>query len=98
MSKWKTSLFGAAVAAFMAIGSAAQAFEVGIIGFQFSSETHARVANAAAEAAKGAPAAKPAEAETEAEAKPAEASPAGAPAAQPSASSTQAPAQGGTTK
>jgi simple sugar transport system substrate-binding protein/ribose transport system substrate-binding protein len=49
---WKTSLFGAAVAAFMAIGSAAQAFEVGIIGFQFSSETHARVANAAAEAAK----------------------------------------------
>jgi simple sugar transport system substrate-binding protein/ribose transport system substrate-binding protein len=36
----------------MGIGSAAQAFEVGIIGFQFSSETHARVANAAAEAAK----------------------------------------------
>jgi ABC-type sugar transport system substrate-binding protein len=52
MSMWKTSLFGAAVAAFVAIGSAAQAFEVGIIGFQFSSETHARVANAAAEAAK----------------------------------------------
>jgi simple sugar transport system substrate-binding protein/ribose transport system substrate-binding protein len=30
----------------------AQAFEVGIVGFQFSSETHARVANAAAAAAK----------------------------------------------
>lgn len=30
----------------------ADAFEVGIIGFQFSSETHARVANAAAAAAK----------------------------------------------
>lgn len=30
----------------------ALAFEVGIIGFQFSSETHARAANAAAEAAK----------------------------------------------
>jgi ABC-type sugar transport system substrate-binding protein len=33
-------------------GSQAFAFEVGIIGFQFSSETHARVANAAAAAAK----------------------------------------------
>jgi simple sugar transport system substrate-binding protein/ribose transport system substrate-binding protein len=32
--------------------SGASAFEVGIIGFQFSSETHARVANAAAAAAK----------------------------------------------
>ena len=32
--------------------SAANAFEVGIIGFQFSAETHARVANAAAAAAK----------------------------------------------
>ena len=31
---------------------AAHAFDVGIIGFQFSSETHARVANAAAAAAK----------------------------------------------
>ncbi|CAN5275693.1 sugar ABC transporter substrate-binding protein [soil metagenome] len=41
----------AAVAMF-ALGSQAQAFEVGIIGFQFSSETHARVANAAAAAAK----------------------------------------------
>ena len=33
-------------------GRAALAFEVGIIGFQFSAETHARVANAAAAAAK----------------------------------------------
>lgn len=41
-----------AAAALFALGSAAQAFEVGIIGFQFSSETHARVANAAAAAAK----------------------------------------------
>jgi simple sugar transport system substrate-binding protein/ribose transport system substrate-binding protein len=32
--------------------STAQAFELGVIGFQFSSETHARVANAAAAAAK----------------------------------------------
>ena len=39
-------------AALFAFAGAAQAFEVGIIGFQFSSETHARVANAAAEAAK----------------------------------------------
>ncbi|MFI5013166.1 MAG: sugar ABC transporter substrate-binding protein [Hyphomicrobiales bacterium] len=36
---------------FLATG-AARAFELGIIGFQFSSETHARVANAAAAAAK----------------------------------------------
>jgi len=35
-----------------ALGQAANAFELGIIGFQFSAETHARVANAAAEAAK----------------------------------------------
>jgi ABC-type sugar transport system substrate-binding protein len=52
MSFWKTSLFGVVAAGFLTIGSAAQAFEVGIVGFQFSSETHARVANAAAEAAK----------------------------------------------
>jgi simple sugar transport system substrate-binding protein/ribose transport system substrate-binding protein len=45
-------MFSAAVAAFVAFGGTAHAFEVGIIGFQFSSETHARVANAAAEAAK----------------------------------------------
>lgn len=41
-----------AAVAMLALGSQAQAFEVGIIGFQFSSETHARVANAAATAAK----------------------------------------------
>ena len=41
-----------AVAALMALARPAGAFEVGIIGFQFSSETHARVANAAAAAAK----------------------------------------------
>ena len=41
-----------AAAAMLALGSQAQALEVGIIGFQFSSETHARVANAAAAAAK----------------------------------------------
>ena len=41
-----------AAAALLAMGSSANAFEVGIIGFQFTSETHARVANAAAEAAK----------------------------------------------
>jgi simple sugar transport system substrate-binding protein/ribose transport system substrate-binding protein len=41
-----------AAAALVGLTGAAQAFELGIIGFQFSSETHARVANAAAEAAK----------------------------------------------
>lgn len=41
-----------AAVAFGMLTSAASAFEVGIIGFQFSSETHARVANAAAAAAK----------------------------------------------
>lgn len=41
-----------AAAALFALVQSAQAFEVGIIGFQFSSETHARVANAAAAAAK----------------------------------------------
>ena len=40
-----------ALALAWSIGSAA-AFEIGVIGFQFSSETHARVANAAAAAAK----------------------------------------------
>ena len=39
-------------AALLAMVQAAAAFEIGVIGFQFSSETHARVANAAAEAAK----------------------------------------------
>lgn len=42
----------AAAAAVLALTSSAHAFNVGIIGFQFTSETHARVANAAAEAAK----------------------------------------------
>lgn len=41
-----------AAAALLALGQAAAAFEVGVIGFQFSSETHARVANAAAAAAE----------------------------------------------
>jgi simple sugar transport system substrate-binding protein/ribose transport system substrate-binding protein len=41
-----------AAAALLALGQSASAFELGIIGFQFSSETHARVANAAAAAAK----------------------------------------------
>ncbi|CAH1654549.1 sugar ABC transporter substrate-binding protein [Chelatococcus asaccharovorans] len=39
-------------AALLALGQAAHAFELGVIGFQFTSETHARVANAAAAAAK----------------------------------------------
>ena len=42
----------AAAGLLVLLGHAAQAFELGIIGFQFSSETHARVANAAAAAAK----------------------------------------------
>ena len=49
------TLFKTVAAAAFALGasiSTSQAFELGIIGFQFSSETHARVANAAAEAAK----------------------------------------------
>lgn len=42
-----------AAAAILVAGSvSAQAVEIGVIGFQFSSETHARVANAAAAAAK----------------------------------------------
>jgi ABC-type sugar transport system substrate-binding protein len=44
-------LMVAAGVALVTVGQAS-AFEVGIIGFQFSSETHARVANAAAAAAK----------------------------------------------
>lgn len=42
----------AAAALLFAFSQAANAFELGIIGFQFSAETHARVANAAADAAK----------------------------------------------
>lgn len=46
-------LTGALALAGWAISTApASAFDVGVIGFQFSSETHARVANAASEAAK----------------------------------------------
>lgn len=41
-----------ALAATVAFIPAAQAFEVGIVGFQFASETHGRAANAAAQAAK----------------------------------------------
>jgi simple sugar transport system substrate-binding protein/ribose transport system substrate-binding protein len=44
--------FAAAVAAAALWSSAASAFDVGIVAFQVSSETHARVANAAAAAAK----------------------------------------------
>jgi simple sugar transport system substrate-binding protein/ribose transport system substrate-binding protein len=50
MTRLKTLL--AAGTAALALGTAADAFEIGVIGFQFTSETHARVANAAAEAAK----------------------------------------------
>lgn len=50
MRSWQV-VFAAAVALVLH-SAAAAAFEVGIIGFQFSSETHARVANAAAAAAK----------------------------------------------
>jgi len=50
MSSLKKILIAAA--ALVALGQSADAFEVGIIGFQFSSETHARVANAAAAAAE----------------------------------------------
>ena len=50
MTKLKSLVVAAAM--LLAGGTAAQAVEIGVIGFQFSSETHARVANAAAEAAK----------------------------------------------
>jgi ABC-type sugar transport system substrate-binding protein len=50
MRKVKPLLFAAL--ALLLFLPAAQAFELGIIGFQFSSETHARVANAAAAAAR----------------------------------------------
>jgi ABC-type sugar transport system substrate-binding protein len=42
----------AAILAFGAKPAMAQPFELGVIGFQFSSETHARVANTVADAAK----------------------------------------------
>ena len=50
MAKLKSLI--AAAAMLLAGTAAAQAVEIGVIGFQFSSETHARVANAAAAAAK----------------------------------------------
>lgn len=50
MTRLKSLLAGSAM--LLASIAGANAFEVGIIGFQFTSETHARVANAAAEAAK----------------------------------------------
>jgi ABC-type sugar transport system substrate-binding protein len=50
MAKLKSLM--AAAAMLLAGSAAAQAVEIGVIGFQFSSETHARVANAAAAAAK----------------------------------------------
>src|SRR6186997_232256 len=49
---FRTTKFLAAAGFALLASSQAFAFEVGIIGFQFSSETHARVANAAAAAAK----------------------------------------------
>lgn len=45
-------LAGATAATLLWFTASAHALEVGIVGFQFSSETHARVANAAAAAAK----------------------------------------------
>ena len=50
MAKLKSLV--AAAGMLLAGSAAAQAVEIGVIGFQFSSETHARVANAAAAAAK----------------------------------------------
>ncbi|MGQ3029216.1 MAG: sugar ABC transporter substrate-binding protein [Ferrovibrionaceae bacterium] len=46
------AMAGVAVAALLGSAGAAQAFDLGIIAFQMSSETHARVANAAQAAAK----------------------------------------------
>jgi ABC-type sugar transport system substrate-binding protein len=48
----QTRAWGCALALLAASSIDAQAFEVGVVGFQFSSETHARCANAAADAAK----------------------------------------------
>jgi ABC-type sugar transport system substrate-binding protein len=50
MQRWKTLLAGIVVATM--VGGQALALEIGVIGFQFSSETHARTANAVAAAAK----------------------------------------------
>jgi len=52
-SKGMKLLAGAVALAGWAIAAVpASAFDIGVVGFQFSSETHARVANAATEAAK----------------------------------------------
>lgn len=48
----KRALLAGALAAQALAAGAAHAFDVGIVAFQMSSETHARVANAAAEAAR----------------------------------------------
>lgn len=48
----KRTLLAGAFAAQALAASAAHAFDVGIVAFQMSSETHARVANAAAQAAR----------------------------------------------
>lgn len=48
----KRTMAALATAALIFGAGSAQAVDIGIIGFQFSSETHARVANAAAAAAK----------------------------------------------
>ena len=52
MAGFSGSLAGATAATLFWFTASAHAIEVGIVGFQFSSETHARVANAAAAAAK----------------------------------------------
>jgi simple sugar transport system substrate-binding protein/ribose transport system substrate-binding protein len=54
MRNLKTLIVSMTILAALALGAGApaQAFELGVIGFQFTSETHARVANAAAAAAK----------------------------------------------
>ena len=55
MAGFSGSLAGATAATLFWFTASAHAIEVGIVGFQFSSETHARVANAAAAAATGSP-------------------------------------------
>jgi simple sugar transport system substrate-binding protein/ribose transport system substrate-binding protein len=50
--KRRDVILGVAASTIARSAMAAPAFELGVIGFQFSSETHARVANAAAAAAK----------------------------------------------
>jgi simple sugar transport system substrate-binding protein/ribose transport system substrate-binding protein len=52
MAGFRSYLAGATAATLCWFTASVHAFEVGIVGFQFSSETHARVANAAAAAAK----------------------------------------------